>query len=151
MTDTIPLQFKDALRALLAAIPGAAACYLDRVQPVGENEAKPVLIIEEVKSDVFDSDGYGVTMHVIDMSIQIYVDTKISQDQLSRETDPWWHEVHLIMYGTARAIPGVNGIQFGVKNPSASRIPNPGGEMGRLDLYYTVFISTASHDLTQLV
>jgi hypothetical protein len=151
MTDSIPLQFKESLKLLLAAIPGVAACYLDRFQPVGENEAKPVLIIKEFESDVTDSDGLGVTQHAISLVVEIYVDTKISQDQISRATDPWWKAIHAIMYGSARSIPGVNGIRFGIQNPSASRVPNPGGEMGRVDLYYTIFISTRSHDLTVIV
>jgi hypothetical protein len=151
MTDTIPLQFKESLRSLLAAIPGVAACYLDRSQPVGENEAKPVLIIEEIKSDVTDSDGLGVTQHGMSLVVEIYVDTKISQDQISRATDPWWQAIHAIMHGSARSIAGVNGIKFGIQNPNASRVPNPGGEMGRVDLYYTIYISTRSHDLTVIV
>ena len=151
MTDSVLLQFKNSLKDLLAAIPNVGACYLDRMQPVGENEVKPVIIVEEIKSDVTDSDGLGVTQHAISLVIQIFVDTKLGQDQISAATDHWWQEVHSIMYGAARSIAGVNGIKFGIQNPSASRIPNPGGELGRVDLYYTVFISTRSHDLTLIV
>jgi hypothetical protein len=145
---SIHFQFKKALEAQLGAIPSVGACYLDRVQPVGENETKPVIIFEEIDSDITDSDGLGTSVHAMFLHIKIHVDTKVGEGQISEVTDPWWQAVHSVMTSSAlRSLPGVAGIKAGHRDKTY-RIPNAEGDAARLDLLYTVFLSTTSHDVT---
>jgi len=145
MTDSIQLQMKQGLVALIKASPGIAAAYLNRPlrQPVGENEAKPVAIIREDVSRV-TTDNQVMYSVACQLRVALYFDLIIGEKSLDEISDPFWIAINNIMNGPARALPGVQSVQFLERQPEAE------GEAGRLDLVYLIGQSAYQLDLTSV-
>jgi hypothetical protein len=144
MTDTIPLQFRKGLVPLLAAIPGMGSCELGRTYPVGENEAKPVCIVNHnvSRNDAVDT-SHTIIRHSTPLRIRLYFDILPAGPSLDEQADPFRQAVHGVMNGAARNLPGVQGIYY------VQEELEPEGDAGALHLVYTVLQRTSLTDLTQ--
>lgn len=143
MTNSIPLQVKMGLVALIEDLPGVSSCHLNRPQPVGENETEsgPVVIIRQEESPI-------ATENQLDLSIRMRIrialcfSLVVGGPSLDEVSDPFLQSVHALMVGAARSLPGVQGIQFD------GMLPEHEGDAGILNLFYTMLISVSQLDLT---
>lgn len=106
MTDSLSLQLLEHLRSEIAGIPGVEACYLDRYEPVGENEPKPVVIINSSDSDYTISNNHQMRQESMQIFIEIHAPFSTSTT-LSRDHDPWFTAVDAIVTSLAGTFLGV--------------------------------------------
>ncbi len=146
MTDTVPLQFRKALLPLLVAIPDMGSCYLGRSYPIGPNEPKPVcLLSHDVSLNNLIDSSHMIIQHKTQIRFSLYFDIQPGGAPLDELADPFRQAIHTIMNGTARNLPGVQGVIY------AQEQPEPEGDAGRLDLVYTVLQRTSQTDLTMVL
>jgi hypothetical protein len=144
MTKSVNLQIKEGLVTLFGAIPGVNAAFLSRQQPVGESERKagPVIILrEEVTSAA--TDNQLTLPQTLQLRISIYVSLTVGEETLDELVDPYWQAINTVMHGSARQLPGVQGVTFVQKEPEAE------DDAGRLDVFWNIIYRTYQLDLTQ--
>ena len=150
MTTTIPLQWKESTRTLLAAVTGVSAVYLDRYHPVGPNELTmgPVITMREEKTTPgtpgrtpAQSDGIFVTTHKMEMQIILHFDIGVL-DKISAISDTFVNAVHGVMTGAAAQLPNVGGIQW------AGKTPDTEGEAAVVRMFYDCYLTTSARDFT---
>ena len=143
MTDSIPLQFRKGLIPLLTAIQGMGSCELARAYPVGDNETKPVCIVSHLisKNDAVDT-SHTIIRHSTPIIISLFFDVVPAGPSLDDQADPYRQAIHAVMNGAARNLPGVQGIFY------QQEALSPDGDVGRIDLIYTVMQRTSLTDLT---
>lgn len=144
MTSTIPLQVKTGLVALIEANSAIHRAYLNRDQPIGENETErgPIAIVRQVavRSTTDNQMTLPLTMQI---RVSVYVQTQALGPSVDEITDPIWQAINGIMHGASRALPGVQGVQF------LAHELEPEGDAGRMDLFYNFMLRVYQHDLTQ--
>ena len=143
MSDSIPLQFRKKLIPLLTAIQGMGSCELARAYPVGDNETKPVCIVSHLisKNDTVDT-SHTIIRHSTPIIISLFFDVVPAGPSLDDQADPYRQAIHAVMNGAARSLPGVQGIFY------QQEALSPDGDVGRIDLIYTVMQRTSLTDLT---
>jgi len=155
MTASLPLQFKQSLIPLLAAIPGVSAAYLGRYMPVGENETADgaVIAVSEAESGpdspgfnprrpAGESDGIGVTTHGIVLHVDVFYTLKVSEN-IDEISDPQWQAITNVFYTTVEQMPMVGGVRYSGRELAQE------GSAARMRLLFYVYISTSSTDYTQ--
>lgn len=146
MTETVPLQFRKALLPLLATIPDMGSCYLGRSYPIGPNEPKPVcLLSHDVSLNNMIDSSHTIIQHKTQIRFSLYFDIQPGGAPLDELADPFRQAIHTIMNGTARNLPGVQGVIYAQEQPEIE------GDAGRLDLIYTVLQRTSQTDLTMVL
>ena len=144
MTQTVPLQVKLGLKTLLEAIPGVYRAYLNRPQPVGENEVErgAVIVLREDATRANTDNQWSLPL-TVQIRISVYVDIQISGPTVDELVDPYWQAINTILHGPARSLPGVQGVRFLESTPEAEN------DAGRMDLIYNLVIRVNQLDLTQ--
>jgi hypothetical protein len=126
------------------AIPGVYKAFLDRDQAVGENEAKRGAVIILREEGINSNTDNQVTLALtLTARISIYVNVQVEGPTLAEQADPIWQAINTIMHGSARALPGVQGVKFILGQPEVD------GDAGRTDLIYNLMIRVNQLDLTQ--
>ncbi|MFN9621736.1 MAG: hypothetical protein ACK587_02705, partial [Cyanobacteriota bacterium] len=142
-TQTVPLQVKIAITNLLKQVPGINNAYLNRPQPVGENEGAVIILREDVHNN--RQDNQTTQSLTLQLRISIHLPVFVGGEPLDVVADPYWQAVHTVMTGTVRQLPGVQGVLYRQGQPEAE------GDAGRLDLVYDVRVRTYQQNLAQVV
>ena len=132
MTDSVSLILLETLQTKISQIPGVQNCYLDREEPVGDNEAKPVVVINSVGSEYTREASH--TIRKEDSTIQIVIHVDISTTvTLSRRYDPWFSLIDATVHDEAMKVPGFVGVDL-----VTSTMRGEQGWLGFLVLVYNV-------------
>jgi hypothetical protein len=154
MTDSLPLQYLDATRTSIESAlrdaglvgPTQPCAYLDRLQPVGENEQKPLAIIRRGQTDnALDSSTCALD-HTIRFQVLIHVKRSNLTTSFSRMVDPVWQVVHAAVMGTLNSFPWVQDV-IPVGNQPEPADPEGQSVPGLMVLFYTVQMMTNRSDL----
>jgi len=159
MTASLPLQFKQSLIPLLAAIPGVSAAYLDRVLPVGENElaAGPVIIVRQLGSPPGTpnrrpaeaggiSDAMGVVTHRLELQVNAYFPVAVL-DNISEVSDELFIAINNVMIVQALQLPG----HVGTKYEAPGTIYDVEGPCAVMRMHYDSYIATTGHDFSMAI
>lgn len=144
MTQTVPLQVKLAIRAMLEGIPGVYKAYLNRAQAIGENETErgAVIVLREEMTRA-NTDNQITLPLTIPIRFSVYVDTQVAGPTVDELVDPYWQAINAMMHGPVRSLSGVQGVRFLEAQHEAE------GDAGRTDLIYNLMIRVSQLDLTQ--
>lgn len=143
MTQTVGLRIKLGLVELLKAIPGVSDAYLNRPQPVGENETQSGAVINVFEEATQANADNQITLPLtMQIRVSIYVPVVVGEDPVDVVVDPLFQAVNTTMHGAARSLPGVQGISLVQLQPEAE------GDAGRLDLFWNIIYRTYQLDLT---
>ena len=132
MSDSLSLVLLETLQTKLVQIPGVQACYLDRYDAVGENEPKPVIVINPVESAYTRQASHTIRNETQTIEVEIHAPFSTSIT-LSRRHDEWFSLVDALMHIEAVKIAGVTGIDL-----TFSTLRGEQGWLGFLLLTYTV-------------
>jgi hypothetical protein len=143
MTQTVGLRIKLGLVELFKAIPGVSNAYLNRPQPVGENETQDGAVINVFEEATQANADNQITLPLtMQIRVSIYVPVVVGEDPVDVVVDPLLRAVNTTMHGAARSLPGVQGISLVQLQPEAE------GDAGRLDLFWNIIYRTYQLDLT---
>lgn len=146
MTASIHLQILQAMQAAVAALPSIQACYLDRPETVGDNEPKPLVIINS--GDVEGSNEVSHTSQddTVTIEVNIFVDLPLSQNGftvgISAAVDAAMIAVHAAIYTAVRSVPGFYNITQTARRPTAD------SSNGMLQMIYNVDYSSRQDDFS---
>jgi len=145
MTETIGLQIKRGLVTLFQGLSGVSAAYLNRPQPIGESETTGGAVINFREEVTTASTDNQITLpQTMQLRISIYCRVVANGDPLDVVADPILQAINTVMHGSARALPGVQGVKFIQKEPEVD------GDAGRLDLFWNIMYRTYQLNLTQV-
>ena len=132
MSDSLQLILLETLRQKISEIPGIQSCYLDRHEPVGDNELKPLVIINSAGSEYSKQASH--TIRIEKMIIQVEIHAPFSTETtLSRLHDPWFSAVDTVMDTQARTVLGHQGVDL-----ISSTMLGESGWLGYLLLTYNL-------------
>ncbi len=145
MTQTVGLQIKLGLVALLDAIPGVTAAHLNRSQPIGENETPPGSAVINVTDGgtTVNTDNQISLPQMMQLRVSVYLSVAVGGDPVDVLVDPYLQAINGIMHGPARSLPGVQGVTL------VRYIPDAEGDSGRVDMFWNIMFRTSQLDLTQ--
>lgn len=155
MTDSLPLQYLQAAKTAIETAlreselvgPTQPCAYLDRLQPVGENEPKPLAIVRRGQTDnALDSSTCALD-HTVRFQVLLHVRRPNLTLPFSRIVDPVWQVVHSAVMGTLNSFPWVQEVNP-VGNQSEPADPEGQSVPGLMVLFYSVQIMTNRSDLT---
>lgn len=146
MTASVHLQILQAMQAAVAALPNIQACYLDRPETVGDNEPKPLVIINS--GDVEGSNEVSNTSQddTATIEVNIFVDLPLSQNGfttgVSVAVDDAMIAVHSAIYIAVRSVAGFYNITQTARRPTAD------SGNGMLQMIYNVDYSARQDDFS---
>lgn len=157
MIKSLLLQFLEALRASIEsdlraegmAGPSQRCVFLDRIQPVGENEVRPLVIVQRRPTVIARDSSSCALDHSMAFDVKIYVTRIDLLTPFSELVDPVWQVVHRSVMASPTGIAWCQGIE-----PTSAEIEPvlPDGEIvsGLMVCAYTVQIMTSALDLTAI-
>lgn len=146
MTASVHLQILQAMQAAVDALPSIQACYLDRSETVGDNEPKPLVIINS--GDVEGSNEVSHTSQddTATIEVNIFVNLPLSQNGfttgVSTSVDEAMIAVHAAIYTAVRTVPGFYNITQTARRPTADT------GNGMLQMIYDVDYSSRQDNLS---
>jgi hypothetical protein len=146
MTASVHLQILQAMQTAVDALPIIEACYLDRPETVGDNEPKPLVIINS--GDVEGSNEVSHTSQddTVTIEVNIYVALPITQTGfttgISQAVDDPMIAVHSAIYTAVRTVPGFYNITQTARRPIAD------SGNGMLQMIYNVDYSARQDDFS---
>lgn len=146
MTASVHLQILQAIQTAVDALPIIQGCYLDRPETVGDNEPKPLVIINSG-----DVEGSNEASHTsqddnVTIEVNIFVDLPLSQNGfttgISQAVDDPMIAVHAAIYTAVRTVPGFYNIT------QTARQPTSDSGNGMLRMIYSIDYSSRQDDLS---
>ena len=156
MTDSLPLQYLEATRTAIETalrdtelVGTTQPCaYLDRLQSVGENEVKPLVVVRRGQTDnALDSSTCALD-HTVRFQVLIHVRRPNLTLPFSRIVDPVWQVVHAAVMGTLNSFPWVQEVTPVGNQPEPPDPENGQTVAGLMVLFYSVQMMTNRSDLT---
>ena len=146
MTASVHLQILQAIQTAVDALPIIQGCYLDRPETVGDNEPKPLVIINS--GDVEGSNEVSHTSQddSVTIEVNIFVDLPLSQNGfttgISQAVDDPMIAVHAAIYTAVRTVPGFYSIT------QTARQPTSDSGNGMLRMIYSIDYSSRQDNLS---
>lgn len=146
MTASVHLQILRSIQTAVDALPIIQACYLDRAETIGDNEPKPLVVINS--GDVEGSNEVSHTSQddSLTVEVNIFINLPLSQSGfaagISECVDDAMIAVHAAIYSAVRAVPGFYSISQTARRPAAD------SGNGMLQMIYSVDYSSRQDDLS---
>jgi len=146
MTASVHLQILQAIQTAVDALPIIQGCYLDRPEPVGDNEPKPLVIINSGEVEGSNEVSHTSQDDSVTIEVNIFVDLPLSQNGfttgISQAVDDPMIAVHAAIYTAVRTVPGFYNITQTARRPTAD------SGNGMLQMIYNIDYSSRQDDLS---